>query len=167
MTKMLELEALLVDAPGSLLRFIEPLSDNGANIHGIWHFHDRKTSDNKVPVLVTFGLSDPVDERLERIKAGLAGQDIHVVRILKKRARDVLNVVLVGHVFQRNFVDTILRLSQPGIQVKGIQAEFTAPEDVSTVKFTILLDGVEFRPRVLEILEDICKEKELFLIPEV
>lgn len=163
---MLELEALLVDAPGSLFRFIKPLSDNGANIQGILHFHDKKTKDNMIPVLVTFELPDDIEERLAKIKDELESDDVHIVRVMHKPARELLTVIVIGHVFETDFVDTMKKISEPGIQVRGIRAAFTNPQEISTVKFSIWLDHVNLKPRAMEIVERICTEKNLFMVAE-
>ena len=39
---MIQLEVKLPDQPGSLVELIKPISDNGGNIFGILHHHDKK-----------------------------------------------------------------------------------------------------------------------------
>ncbi|TFF97539.1 MAG: amino acid-binding protein, partial [Promethearchaeota archaeon] len=39
----------LPDTPGSLIELIKPISDNGGNIFGILHYHDKKIN-NKITV---------------------------------------------------------------------------------------------------------------------
>lgn len=163
---MLELEVNIPDKPGALIKTIQPLSNHGANIHGIFHHHDKKTKDNLIPVLVTFDLSDPTGKALEQIQADLRQQDVHIVRITTEIYQEIFKVISVGHVFDTDIVDTIKRITEPGVHVKGIQAEFMGIEDVSTVKFAIELADVSLKLRVMEKLGAIAEEKGLFLIPQ-
>ncbi|GAB4307232.1 MAG: allosteric regulator of homoserine dehydrogenase [Promethearchaeota archaeon] len=165
---MLELEILLRDAPGWLLKVIKPLSEHGANIHGIFHVHDRKTADNMVPVVVRFELEGDVDRRVSEIRNALEADQVRVVRVTHEATSETLRFVLVGHVFESDVVDTIRRLSRPGVVVEGMKARFTRPEDVSTVLFTVTVQEVtpEKHADVVEIVESLCAEKDLFLIME-
>ena len=59
---MINLEVKLPDTPGNLIELIKPISENGGNIFGILHHHDKKVG-NMIPVTVTFELNDEVLEK--------------------------------------------------------------------------------------------------------
>ena len=65
---MIYLEAKLPDVPGSLIELIKPISQNGGNIHGVLHHHDKKLN-NMIPVDIWFDLSEEsIEKSLENIK---------------------------------------------------------------------------------------------------
>ena len=65
---MINLEVKLPDTPGNLVELIKPISNNGGNIFGILHHHD-KIINNLIPVSVSFELSEELtDIGLKNIK---------------------------------------------------------------------------------------------------
>ena len=75
-----------------------------------------------------------------------------------------LVVILTGHVFDTDIVDTIKRLAKKKIKVPELQAKFTELSEVSNVK--LKLDCPESLSEIdlIKELEKICQEKGLFLI---
>ena len=78
---MINLEVKIPDTPGSLIELIKPISNNGGNVYGILHFHDRKTN-NMIPVNISFELSESIQEvSLKKIKSELKERNIQIENI--------------------------------------------------------------------------------------
>jgi ACT domain-containing protein len=160
---VLELEVRLMDAPGKLIEMLEPLSKNGANIQGVFHMHGE-VQNNLIPVLVTFTLPElHFDSNLNKIKKALLAKGIEIVRLSAEQAFTV-SFLALGHVFQTDFVDTIKRLSKPGIRVISIEARFKAINDPSAVLFSIQLENKKRETELLQLIDEISKEKDLVII---
>ncbi|MCK4816884.1 hypothetical protein KA005_14030, partial [bacterium] len=54
---IIELEVLLEDKPGTLIKMLEPISENKCNIQGIYHGKKRE-EDNLLPVFMKFEVAD-------------------------------------------------------------------------------------------------------------
>ena len=54
---IIELEVLLEDEPGTLIKMLEPISENKCNIQGIYHGQKRE-EDNLLPVFMKFEVAD-------------------------------------------------------------------------------------------------------------
>ncbi len=161
---MISLEVKLPDIPGSLIELIKPISENGGNIHGIIHFHDKKIK-NLIPVSVNFELSEDIKEiSLQNIKNALKEKNIDIENIILGVEKRTLTIILTGHVFDTDVLDTIKRLASKSIAVSELQAKFTALEEVSNVKLKIEFPESMTKNELFEELRKICKEKNLFLI---
>jgi ACT domain-containing protein len=160
---VLELEVRLMDAPGKLIEMLEPLSQYGANIQGVFHMHGE-VQNNLIPVLVTFTLPElHFDSNLNKIKKALLAKGIEIVRLSAEQAF-TSSFLALGHVFQTDFVDTIRRLSKPGIRVISIEARFKAINDPSAVLFSIQLENKKKETELLKLIDEISKEKDLVII---
>ncbi len=160
---VLELEVRLKDAPGKLIEMLEPLSQNGANIQGVFHMHGE-VQNNQIPVLVTFNLPEQhFDANLNKIKKALISKGIEIVRLSAEQAFTT-SFLALGHVFQTDFVDTLKRLSKPGIRVISIEARFKSINDPSAVLFSIQLENKKKEAELLKLIEEISKEKDLVII---
>ena len=105
----LQIRALLPDTPGSLVELIKPISENGGNIFGILHFHDKKVN-NMIPVNITFELhKDLIDTNLKKIQEILREKNIQIEKITFGDEKKHVTVILTGHVFDTDVVDTIHR----------------------------------------------------------
>ena len=112
----LRVEVQIRDAPGTLIELLRTLSAHEANIQGVIHMHGE-VKNKMVPVIVTFELpEDNYEENLARIKSEILEKGIEIVRLQEEQAVAV-SFIAIGHVFETGFVDTIKRMSRPGIRV--------------------------------------------------
>ncbi|MFX0028753.1 MAG: hypothetical protein ACFE8B_06060 [Candidatus Hermodarchaeota archaeon] len=161
---MINLEVKLPDTPGSLIELIKPISENGGNIYGILHFHDRKTN-NMIPVSVSFELNESVREvSLNKIINELKERNIRIENITYDIEKKLITVLLTGHVFDTDVMDTIKRLASKNISVLELHAKFTELEEVSNVKLKIEFPEEMNKTELIEELRKICQEKNLLLI---
>ncbi|MFX0135177.1 MAG: hypothetical protein ACFFDN_16155 [Candidatus Hodarchaeota archaeon] len=152
------------DTPGSLIELIKPISKNGGNIYGILHYHD-KIINNMIPVSISFELSEEIREiSLQNIKSELMEKNIQIENITYGVTRKALTIILTGHVFDTDILDTIKRLASKNIVVSELTAKFTDLNDVSNVKLKIEFPESLSKNELLEELNKICEEKNLFLI---
>jgi ACT domain-containing protein len=161
---MINLEVKLPDTPGSLVELIKPISKNGGNIYGILHFHDRKIN-NMIPVNISFELNESIREvSLNNIKKELKERNIQIEKITYGIEKKLITVLLTGHVFDTDVMDTIKRLASKDISVLELQAKFTDLEEVSNVKFKIEFPEEMNKRELIDELRKICEEKNLLLI---
>lgn len=161
---MIRLEVKLPDTPGSLIELIKPISENGGNIFGILHHHD-KIVNNLIPVDISFELSDKLfDVSMKNIKKELSEKKIQIENITLGQDQNTLIVILNGHVFESDIVDTIKRLAKKEIRVSEVQAKITEVSAVSNVKFKLEFPEAMNKEELIGELETICKEKDLFLL---
>ncbi len=161
---MIQLEVNLPDQPGSLVELIKPISDNGGNIFGILHHHDKKLN-NLIPVTITFEIKEELREKnLKKIQEEYNEKKIEIVNITLGEERRELIVILTGHVFERDIVGTIKQLALGDIKVSELQAKFTDISEVSNVKFKLKYPESITKEELLRKLEIICEKKELSLL---
>jgi ACT domain-containing protein len=161
---MINLEVKIPDTPGSLIELIEPISKYGGNIYGILHFHDRKTN-NMIPVNISFELSESIREvSLNKIKTELKERNIQIEKISYGIEKKSITVLLTGHVFDTDVMDTIKRLATKDISVLELHAKFTDLEEVSNVKLKIEFPEEMNKKQLNDELRKICREKKLLLI---
>lgn len=161
---MINLEVKIPDTPGSLIELIRPISKNGGNIYGILHFHDRKIN-NMIPVNISFELSEEIQEvSLQKIKKELKEKNIQIENINYGIEKKLITIILTGHVFDTDVMDTIKRLASKNINVLELQAKFTKLEEVSNVKLRIEFPEDMNKKELINELRKICEEKKLFLI---
>ncbi|MFX1410002.1 MAG: hypothetical protein ACFFA6_06600 [Promethearchaeota archaeon] len=161
---MITLEVRLPDTPGSLIELIKPISRNGGNIYGILHFHDKKVK-NLIPVSISFELNEEIMEvSLQKIKNELNEKNISIENITLGEDKKDLIIILTGHVFNTDVLDTLKRLSAKNINVFELQAKFTELDEISNVKLKIKFPESMTKSELIDELNKICEEKNLFLI---
>lgn len=161
---MIKLEVKLPDRPGSLIELIRPISENGGNIYGVLHYHDKKVND-LVPVSITFELNqDTFDLSLANIKRELKKKNIHIVSIDVDIEKRNIIAIMTGHVFDTDVLDTIKRLASKKVIVSELNAKFTDVAKISNVKLKIEFPESMSKEDLINELEKICNEKSLFLI---
>lgn len=162
---MIFLECLIPDHPGSLIELIKPISNNHGNIYGILHFHDRK-KENMIPVSVNFEIPEElIETSLENLKKELNEKNIHIEKLtMGEKTRQDLVIILTGHVFDTDIVDTIKRLALKNIKVPELQAKFTEISEISNVKLKLVYPESMSERDLIGEISSICKEKNLFLI---
>jgi len=161
---MIYLEVKLPDIPGSLVELIKPVSQNGGNIYGILHHHDKKIN-NMIPVDIWFELSEELIEiSLENIKKELIEKNIQFIKISVGSKNKILTFILTGHVFDTDITNTIKRLDSKNIKVLELHAKFTEVDEISSVLMKVEFPEVMTKTELIIEIEKICKEKNLFLI---
>ena len=161
---MIQLEVKLPDQPGSLVELIKPISDNGGNIFGILHHHDKKLN-NLIPVSITFELKEELrDKILKKIQKEFNEKNIEIVKIALGKEKPQLTVILTGHVFETDIVDTIKKLASKKIKVSELQAKFTEISEISNVKLKLKYPETITKEQLLTELDKICEEKNLSLL---
>jgi ACT domain-containing protein len=162
--KMIYLEVKLPDIPGSLIELIRPISQYGGNIYGILHHHDKKIN-NMIPVDIWFELSEElIQVSLENIKKDLINKNIQINKISVGSKNKVLTFIITGHVFDTDITDTIKRLDSKNIKVLDLHAKFTEVDEISSVMMKVEFPDVMKKFELINEIEKICKEKNLFLI---
>ncbi|MBN1802456.1 MAG: hypothetical protein JW891_13175 [Candidatus Lokiarchaeota archaeon] len=158
------MEVKLPDTPGSLIELIRPISENGGNVFGILHHHD-KIVNNLIPVDISFELSEDLFEvSMKNIKKELSEKKIQIESITLGHEQNTIVVILNGHVFESDIADTIKRLASKNIRVSEIQAKITEVSAVSNVKFKLEFPESVTKDDLISELETICQEKNLFLL---
>lgn len=161
---MITLECLIPDYPGSLIELIKPISDNQGNIFGILHYHDKKRN-NMIPVSVSFELpQELMESSLDKIQKELKEKNFEIEKITVGVEKRHLVVLLTGHVFDTDVVDTIKRLASKKIKVPELQAKFTDISEVSNVKLKLDYPESMTEKELIQELQKICQEKNIFLI---
>ena len=161
---MILLEVNLPDVPGSLIELITPISENGGNIYGILHHHDKKVN-NMIPVEISFELSNTIlESSMQNIKNDLIEKHIEIIQISIDSKLKTFIFILSGHVFDTDITDTLNHLNSKKINVTELRARFSKSEDISTVKFKVKFPQNMTRVKLIEEINKICKEKNLFLI---
>ena len=154
----------LPDTPGTLVELISPISDNGGNIYSILHYHDKKIN-NMIPVEITFDLNEELrDISLEKIQKELFEKNIPIEKITFGAKKRHFVIIITGHVFDTDVLDTIKRLAVKGIKTTELQAKFTELEEVSNVRFKFEVPETIEEKEFIEELKKICEEKNLSLI---
>ncbi len=78
---IIELEALLEDKPGALIKMLMPISENECNIQGIYH-GQRREEDNLIPVFAKFEVEDTrFREVINIIRKTYAELNIEIVKL--------------------------------------------------------------------------------------
>ena len=161
---MIYVEVKLPDIPGSLIELIKPISQNGGNIHGVLHHHD-KIINNMIPVDIWFELSEELIEiSLENIKKDFLEKNIQLIKISVGSKNKILTFILTGHVFDSDITETIKRLASKNIKVLELHAKFTEVDEISSVIMKVEFPEIMTKVELVNEIEKICKEKNLFLI---
>jgi ACT domain-containing protein len=161
---MIYLEVKLPDIPGSLIEMIKPISQNGGNIYGILHNHDKKIN-NMIPVNVWFELKEEyIDISIKKIQKELIEKQIEITKISIGSKNKILTFILSGHVFDTDITETIDRLDSKNIKVVELQAKLSGLDEISDVKMKVEFPESMEESNIIGEIEKICKEKDIFLI---
>ncbi len=161
---MIYLEVKLPDIPGSLIEMMKPISQNGGNIYGILHNHDKKIN-NMIPVTVWFDLKEEsLDLSVDKIQKDLIKKNIEIINISIDSKKNKMTFILSGHVFDTDITDTLRRLDKKEIKVFELTAKFAGFDEISNVKISVEFPESMTKFELIHEIEKICKEKNLFLI---
>ncbi|PSQ16564.1 amino acid-binding protein [Halobacteriales archaeon QS_8_69_26] len=149
----------LADEPGELLRALEPIAESGGNLLSIFHERGSLTPRGRVPVEVDLECPPAkFDDLVESVRE--AGVD--VVRAGAEEYREVVSVVLVGHLVETDLSDTLERLeSCPTASV--VDLSLNAPEgrdDVSSARIRLAVEGGA-ADVALSTVREVAEEKDL------
>lgn len=161
---MIYLEVKLSDIPGSLIEMIKPISQNGENIYDILHNHDKKKN-NMIPVNVWFEINEELkDVSILNIRKELTEKKIEITKISIGSKNKFLTFILSGHVFDTDINETINRLDSKNIKVIELQAKLNGLDKISDVKMKVEFPESMKKAKMINEIEKICKQKDLFLI---
>jgi ACT domain-containing protein len=74
---------------------------------------------------------------MKNITTELVQHNIEILKVTEIVQTEIINIILLGHVFETDFVDTFKRISKTGAKIVRIEALFTDPKDISNVNFEI------------------------------
>lgn len=159
------LEAILEDRSGELVKFLDIVSQYKLNIVEVVHLRERRKN-QQIPVGVHLELEDKkiITDLLKR----LTSQGYKIIQNLDLTTLETRNIIIIGHVFKTgitNLIDQIFDIE--GATVKGVEARITSFNDVSTVGLTIGAQNSTIMKEVMEILDQICQDRNLLLLTPV
>lgn len=155
------LDIVLKDIPGQLVTALEPISHFGGNIISIVHMRED-IKGGRVPVHVVLEVEN---KNLERILKELEKRDIWVSKVGEVKRKQMLTIVLIGHVVDTDLRDTIDRINEiKGALVLDLSLAMPHPEKESSARMDIEISEPKMVKKVLSKLEDIAKRKDLLVI---
>ncbi len=152
----------LKDQPGQLLKALEPISRLGGNIVGIYHQRDKITALKRIPVEITIQIDErKVRDLIEAIrKNGVIVRSYNEVRLTA-----TTSLLLIGHIIHTDLGDTINRIDSTGFaEVVDMHISMPQLDQPSTAMVTISATNEEKLRRAIEMLKDICREKDITVI---
>jgi len=152
----------LVDEPGELLRALKPISNRGGNLLSIFHERGNITPRGHIPVEIDLEANP---EQFETIVDSLQSAGVNVIRAGSEQYRGELNVVLVGHLLDTDFSDTLKQIqNSSGASVS--EASLLTPsetDDVSSAQLRIATREGDAE-QVLAAVREIADRKDLRVI---
>lgn len=153
----------LKDAPGQLVKVLDPISRYGANIQNVVHKREEKTPLGKVPVTVILEVKDK--DRLDKIVGEIEEVGARINRIGEEEVTAKAVLLLVGDIIQTDIRDSVERLnSVEGARVSDLSLAVGESEEESSARIIIEATGQESLGSSLSKLREIAKEKDLLVI---
>jgi ACT domain-containing protein len=152
----------LADEPGELLNALEPIAENGGNLLSIFHERGNVTPRGRIPVEVDLECHP---EQFETIVDALRDAGMNVVQAGREEYGEELTVLLVGHVIDTDFSDTLERI-QSTADASVTDVALSAPagtEDVSSARLRIATSA-DRTDDALAAVREIAAEKDLHVI---
>ncbi len=153
----------LLDAPGQLVKALEPISTHGANLVTIIHKRDYKNDNGTVPVQLTIegeqkDLNSVVDKYEE-----LGFTIIEMDGVVRK---EKITTIFFGHIVDQDLRDTMDKINQlEGVDIVAFDIKLNG-EEKSTALINIESD-VGLKQKVFDKIAEIAEEKDLLVINEV
>jgi ACT domain-containing protein len=152
----------LKDQPGQLVKVLEPISHYGGNIIGILHQRDKMTPLKRIPVEISLQIDE--QKVLDLIKAikdsGVVVRSYNEVKLIA-----TTSVLLVGHIVHTDLSDTINRIDSTGFaEIVDVHISMPQLNEPSTAIVTISAMSKSELKRALNLLDDICKKKNILMI---
>ncbi|AMD17577.1 amino acid-binding protein [Methanobrevibacter sp. YE315] len=153
----------LLDAPGQLLKVLEPISVFGANLVTVIHKRDYKNDSGKVPVQLTLeGELEDLKKLVNKFEE-LGFTIIEMDGIVKK---EKVTTIFFGHVIDQDLRDSMDRINElEGVNIVAFDIKLNG-EDKSTSLINIEVD-VGKKQTVFDKIAEIAEEKDLLVINEV
>lgn len=152
----------LVDEPGELLNALEPIAEHGGNLLSIFHERGNRTPRGRIPVEVDL---EATPERFDRVVAALRETGVNVVQAGAERYSEELTVLLIGHLVETDFSDTLSRLETCASASVGDVSLTVADDatDVSSARIRLATQAGESE-RTLDTIRGVAVEKDLTII---
>lgn len=151
----------LKDKPGQLIRAIEPISKYGGNIVSIVHVREE-TRGERVPVHLIFTIEDR--KSLEKILDELERRDVLISKIGEEKKKEVISMVLIGHIVDSDLKDTVDRINSTGAKVVDLDLIMPHPEKESSARLGVEVYGEEQKEMVLKVVDEVAREKDFLVI---
>ena len=153
----------LLDAPGQLVKVLEPISTVGANLVTIIHKRDYKNDDGRVPVQLTLeGEQEDLKSVVDKFEE-LGFSIIEVDGVVKK---EKITTIFFGHIVDQDLRDTMDRINAlEGVVIVAFDIKLNG-EEKSTALINIEAD-MGLRKTVFDRIAEIAEEKDLLVINEV
>jgi len=153
----------LLDEPGQLLRVLEPIAEYGGNLLGIVHERGDLTPRGRVPVEID--LECP-PERFDDIVDALRASEVNVVQAGAQHYEERLTVVLIGHLVDTDFSDTLSEIE--GCEAGSVvDVSLSAPqgtEQVSSARIRLAVEAGR-TDTAMSTVRSVADEKDLRVIP--
>ena len=152
----------LVDEPGELLRALEPIAANGANLLSIFHERGSLTPRGHIPVEVD--LECPPD-RFDAIVSDLRDGGVNVIQAGAERYGEEVTVLLVGHVVETDLSETLSTV-ESNADVSVTDLSLSAPggtSDVSSARLRLATETGKVGEAVAAI-RDVAERKDLRVV---
>jgi len=152
----------LKDQPGQLLKALEPISRLGGNIVSVLHQRDKITPLKRIPVEITI----QIDERkVEDLIKAIRRNGVIVRSYNKVRLTATTSLLLIGHIIHTDLGDTINRIDSTGFaEVVDMHISMPQLNQPSTAMVTISATNEENLKKAINILKQICREKDITVI---
>lgn len=155
----------LVDRPGELLRALEPIADNGANLLSIFHERGNITPRGRIPVEID--LECP-EKQFSVIVEALKDAGINVIQAGADRFGEEVVLLLIGHLVETDLSDTITRIESCST-TRVIDFSLTAvngPDTPSSARVRLAVESGA-KASTLETIREITDEKDVHVIEPV
>lgn len=152
----------LKDQPGQLLKVLEPISRYGGNIVSILHQRDKMTPLKRIPVEISLQIDEQkIHDLINAIKNnGVIVKGYNEVRLIA-----TTSVMLVGHIIHTDLSDTINQIDSTGFaEVVDMHISMPQLKNPSTAMVTISATGKDELRKALNLLNEICKKKDILVI---
>jgi ACT domain-containing protein len=152
----------LVDEPGELLNALGPIAEHGGNLLSIFHERGNRTPRGRIPVEVDL---EATTERFDRIVDALRETGVNVVQAGAERYSEELTVLLIGHLVETDFSDTLSRFETcASASVDDVSLTVADdPSDVSSARIRLATETGE-TSQTLDALQEVSSEKDLTVI---
>ncbi len=153
----------LEDAPGELVKVLEPISRCGANIQNVVHKREEKTPLGKVPVTVILEVKGR--KALDKILDEIKDVGARIARVGEEEVAAKSVNLLVGDIIQTDVRDTVERLnSVEGARVSDLSLAVGESGGESSARIIIEATSQENLHSALSKLKEVSEEKDLLLI---
>ena len=152
----------LVDEPGELLNALGPIAEHGGNLLSIFHERGNRTPRGRIPVEVDL---EATAERFDRIVDALRETGVNVVQAGAERYSEELTVLLIGHLVETDFSDTLSRFETcANASVDDVSLTVADdPSEVSSARIRLATETGE-TTQTLDALQEVATEKDLTVI---